>query len=330
MKISFVLPIKLSSSHPEADIFRLIQINARSIAKFCEPSLLNDYFVIGSANDLALIRERARRELPDFPFVFIEENKVCPSLRATDDGLGWQGWHKQQVLKLAMATLVRTEYYMTLDDDVFLTRNLAASDLLRNEKLILSRDGHEIHRHWYQSCCEILKCPYEVLRRNEFVMGVTPEILISEFVFDLHREIQELWSTKDYRRWLLQAAGIGMPLTPHPRINRLVSRFTAGRLTSRDHLDSGTVQKCRDWTEYSLYWTFLQKHELVGKYYASVSPELGGNFLWTEEEVRQLDLEAWARSHFQEPHEYFFSVFTSRIGNVDRQALYQTLNACLR
>src|SRR5690349_3745751 len=116
---TIVMPIKLSVASRELDLTRLFRVAAKSIQRFVEPHMLSVFMVVADTTDLQAIEKRSRTEMPGFPFAFVDEKTVCPALARPDDqrdGVGWQGWHRQQVLKIAAASIVDTECYVTMDD----------------------------------------------------------------------------------------------------------------------------------------------------------------------------------------------------------------------
>jgi hypothetical protein len=326
-RFSFVLPVKLRSDSLSTDLDSVVSVAVRSIAVFFPRDLIDRFYVVAGASDLEAIEQRARREKLDLPFSFIDEIALCPSLGNPDDGhagRGWQGWHKQQVIKIAAASIVDAPYYITLDDDVILTRHVQTRDLLSNERLAASYLPPAFHESWYRSCCEVLMCPPEAVLSSDRALGVTPQIVVTEIMRSLQSEICRLWGTKDFGECLLELAGIKIPLTARPSINRLFHRLT-GRRAVRRGIPADVVERCRHWTEHQLYWTFMKRNGLADKHYSADFPAMTAQGIWSDEQAGRVSIEKWISSQFDERHDHFFTVFGSQIKSVDRARLNDLL-----
>lgn len=324
---SFVMPVKLDSSNRELDLIRLIDVAIRSIERCFDARSLCDFIVIAGENDLNLIAKRAEHALPAFPLTLVPETRVCPILaRPQDgkDGYGWQGWHTQQVLKIAAAKVVRSPYYITMDDDVILTRALGREDLIENDRLLIERftlSQYPQYVPWYDACGSVLKLP-GIITPSDVVMGFTPEIVVTSLMRDLHREIETLWPGP-FDETLLQLAGIAIPLTRSRTLNRVIGRMTGTRAVKAGH-SSSDVERCRLWTEHQLYWTYLTKRGIANTLYRLDGPQLSAYGLWKENASKE-EIDAYLLREFHQAHSHFFSVIGSRVKGLDRPYLYRRL-----
>jgi hypothetical protein len=326
---TIVMPIKLSADFPELDLRRLFRVAARSIQRFFEPQMLSIFMVVADTADLKVIEERSRTEMPGFPFAFVDEKTLCPTLAKPDDrkdGIGWQGWHRQQVLKIAAASIVDTQCYVTMDDDVVLTKPVTPASFRNGGRLILEhfalRD-YPKYRPWYDACCNVLHVPTSLISDTERVMGFTPQIMVTSLMAALQNEVQTLWPRTSYDESLLQLAGVAVPLTSSRFANRVIQRVT-GRRAVRNDVESEKISACRHWTEHQLYWTYLKKLGISDQYYSVDGPQLSAFGFWKENALNS-EIDAYVEREFTQDHDHLFSVIGSRVKGLDREYLYDKI-----
>lgn len=326
MGITLVLPIKLDRKQLRDDLYRLFEVQLLSLITHFEMEAVQDFILIAKTEDINQIRAAAERFKHKVPLKYIEENKLCRYCSRTE---AWWGWHKQQILKIAVSRIVSTKYYITLDNDVFLTRRMSGEDILYKGRILFTKNRREKFEDYWRSSCEILRVPMETIPRGSLGMEATPEVMVTELVIQLQDEISTLHGTSDWARWLLQAAGADILRFKRPMINWIIHKAT-GHRTLYPPMASNLVERFKNWTEYQLYWTFLAKHGLAEQYYAVDGPDLTGGSVWSNAEAEGRDLGAWVSSVLEAPHEYFFSVFQSTITNVERMVLYENISRLLK
>jgi len=222
------------------------------------------------------------------------------------------------ILKIAVASRVETEYYLTLDTDIFLTRQLNAENFREQGKLVYQREQTATHRSWWASSARVLGYePKRVLAEGR-AMGVTPEYLVAEACRGLQKEIAQLHGTRDWARWLMESR------MSKKKLPNKVVRFLVKSLPWSAPLLPGKrlaqVRTC-DWTEYTLYWTYLHKHGLIGRYYADGERQVYGNCVWGETEMKGRELEELLEATFKDNALYHFSVVQSSIKHLDQARL---------
>lgn len=101
-------------------------------------------------------------------------------------------WYYQQILKLKMATFIKTNHYLILDIDMFLIKELKFDDMFFENKIIYTHESfpHEnppgyTNRDWWENSCKVLNCPIEKLHGMNNLMGVTPQLLVTSIVNEL-------------------------------------------------------------------------------------------------------------------------------------------------
>jgi hypothetical protein len=316
MKISFVLLIKIRSHHDHNELNRLQNIQLKSFRKFLDLSILQDFFIVASRQDIDLIQPELSSSYPEFPFVFVVEDELCPSISAG------AGWTKQMILKLAVASLVTTDYFLTLDTDVFLTKTLSASDLLQDGKLVYQKEIPGTHRKWWKSSARVLRVPEDGVLRQDCAMGVTPEYLVTQVCRNLQREIESLHGSNDWAGWLMKSR------MSKKNLSDKVIRFLCGAapflgaLVPRARLEQ--LRAC-DWTEYTLYWTYLHKTGLAQSYYADKGRQVYGNCIWDEGVTKAGELGDLVEKAFRDNQGYHFSIIQSSIKNLDQSRLAELI-----
>lgn len=320
MQISFVLLIKIHSHHDYNELDRLKNIQLKSFRKFLDLALLRDFFIVASAGDIEVIRDDLKSSYPEFPFVFVPEEELCPSI------LWGSGWNKQMILKLAVASLVETDYYLTLDTDVFLTRKLTQENLLEQGKLVYQRENPATHRKWWSSSARMLKFDPDRVTGQPFAMGVTPEYLVTDVCRRLQAEIQSLHGTKDWAGWLMNSR-----MSKKNLPNKVIRFLTGVAPWLRPFFPKARLDQIRtcDWTEYTLYWTYLHKLDLVRHYYAEGERQVYGNCVWGETEMRDKDIRDLVKQTFTDNEQYHFSIVQSSIKNLDQAELARMIGAYL-
>ena len=203
-----------------------------------------------------------RIAIPPGRFVVVPETEIVPELA----GSKIKGWYKQQLIKLAMADRVASDYYLLFDADVICARPVRAHDLFRNGKALCHRYHNDSkHANWYGYAERVLEMP-----RSGWVHGVTPTILSREAVQELAAHLsrqqprpgrfwQKLWS-----RLPAWAGG------PRPWRSDLEDQGRWRQVL----LDS------LPWTEYALYYTFLEATGRFERYHTPAKRSLCGDCIW--------------------------------------------------
>lgn len=130
-----------------------------------ESSLLNVVAIVPDAELFAFQAAWKNVELvPESTLIAFPENRP--------------GYAVQMALKLLAATLVATDFYVTLDADVIATRPLcddATERLLVEGKAVYTHEPKSVHPHWWAGSAKLLGLEPDDLRDAGF--GVTPAVL---------------------------------------------------------------------------------------------------------------------------------------------------------
>jgi Family of unknown function (DUF6492) len=267
-KVTLVLPIRIDVDNETSDLDRFLALGLPSIQRFFDKSCILELIVIAAKRDIYRISKHLTA-LCVFSFRIIDEDDLCPEI------LGSCGWYKQQILKLAIAPSIATEWYLILDSDVICVRQVDYTDLISDGRAIWQMEPASCHLNWWRGSENILQVPTAV-NPDESVIGVTPALMHTESVRQLICRIQEIYSGQDWSVTLLENTK-------------------------------------KEWTEYTLYWTYIlycqRRHSLYSesevRLYASAS-------IWHKEEVSNLG-EDWFKTVFDPSAKYFFLIFQSRM-----------------
>ncbi|MEW6600029.1 MAG: DUF6492 family protein [Nitrospirota bacterium] len=237
-KLNAILPMLLRD-------YERFEILNKSLNKFCH-DLIDVCWVITRDSEY---RELHRKINNNF-YKVIPESMIIPELRF------WRfikrapsGWHVQQIIKLAIAQKVQTDFYLTLDSDVVCIRPVVYEDLIRNGRA-LSTIEPDIHPDWYRDAERLLGIP-----RSGLSHGVTPAILNRHAVIELQEFLTQ--------RFLIQKAN------PVLRALRVLSSVFPSNSVLNQSLFSwrSFLIGNTPWTEYSLYNTFLEGKNIFEKYH---------------------------------------------------------------
>lgn len=320
MKISFVLLIKIRTHHDHNELDRLKNIQLKSFRKFLDISILKNFYIVASHEDIQIIKADLLKDYPEFPFVFVDEDVLCPALT------GASGWTKQMILKIAVANMIDTDYYLTLDTDVFLTKALSGCDILRNGRLTFQKENPDTHVQWWKSSCRVLEVDADMLLKNKFVMGVTPEYLVTDVCRRLQHEIERLHCTKDFASWL-----ISRRMSKKNLLNKIIKKLSEtipaiNGLIPQAKMDQITT--C-DWTEYTLYWAYLSKMQLIDRYYDNGEQQVYGGCIWGGGEIRNRSVQGLVEKAFTDNDNFHFTIFQSSIKGLDQGYLARLISRYL-
>jgi Family of unknown function (DUF6492) len=207
--------------------FERARILVRSLQYFFED--LGTIWVVATED----VIERFHHQFVGWKFALVPEAKVIPELplynflrRVAGKRRMW-GDFVQQLVKLAIADHVQSDWYLCLDADVICLRYTRADDLVRQGRAVGIRYKTEMtqrHRLWYANAARVLSLP-----ASGYMHGVTPALLHRRAVRDLAAH---------------------------------VARGGFGSLGWR-----WTLMLREPWTEYSLYNTYLEATGQYESYY---------------------------------------------------------------
>ena len=180
----------------------------------------------------------------------IPETELVPELAHARPWL--RGWYRQQLVKLAIAARIQTDNYLTLDADVICVRPVTPAALAPDGRGLCHVLADTSHDAWYRGSSELLGLP---CLPGGTLHNLTPAILNREAVLDLQRHLCERAVHGIYRR--------GLRGLRQRALLKLQRRRPAAADAWRLYLIAGTP-----WTEYTLYYTFLEASDRFERYHA--------------------------------------------------------------
>jgi uncharacterized protein (DUF1919 family) len=202
-KYSIILPLKMESLN-SFEIFKNIALPLYN--EFLETEYIHYFYIICPLNNISKIKVYTDK-YPAIPFKFINEDTLL-----SENTRNVEGWYKQQLIKLNISNIVETQYYLILDSDMYLNQNFHYTDIFHDGKLKYSYESwqtvndkhYSTNSTWWMNSCSVLKYNYENLTHHENLMGVTPQIFITDEVKNLIRHIQRIYKTEDWQTILYQ------------------------------------------------------------------------------------------------------------------------------
>jgi len=187
MKISAILPLKTKGRHYAENVARC-DILFSSLRHFTDPSLFDRILIVVPNDELEAAQHYAKA-WSDFPVVVMDESIHFAAFRDFNAPHQVRPWHRQQIIKLAAAALIDTEYFMVFDPDVFALRRFDENILLPSGRALThyqprAREG----RYWEASSVLLGQEPH--LERDG--LWWTPALLSATLCRSLHRRLEEL------------------------------------------------------------------------------------------------------------------------------------------
>lgn len=161
--------------------------------KFLNKGDIEEFIVICPLINLSSCVERILEKNEKLPFVFYSDEDICGSVVG-------QGWMKQQVIKLATSQKVKTKYYFIIDDDLVLTKPLSYSDFFHEGKIKYSYESwtdngpkFSTNQIWWSKSALMHKYNVQDLKKYPDLMGVTPELMITDIVKNMLIDFGPSW-----------------------------------------------------------------------------------------------------------------------------------------
>jgi len=216
---------------------------ARSFERFVTG--LDTLWAVVPPNEVETLRNALANIPAPYHVEVRSELALIPELRLFPK-LG--GWYRQQLVKLEAANLVQSDFFLTLDGDIIATRPVDLNALVADGRASCHVTHADLHPRWYKGAAAVLGIP---LARPKISHQVTPTILHREGLWALHQHLDARWNLRQRSpgwRGIKQRAG---------------AVWAKLRAEPRDRAWRLLLANARPWTEYSLYYSFL---ELNGRF----------------------------------------------------------------
>ena len=234
MPIGAVFPLSIEGSYGVDDL-RRARLLLRSLQHFAPDGLFERFLVVVPDHQISEARSTLDR-WRTFGVELVPEEEMLPSFQRFRHV---RGWRKQQLIKIAAAAELDTDYFVTFDADIVATKPLDEAELLPGGRALTQYCYLDEHPNWWASSARVLALPDDFLASRKVGLHATPAIL-----------------SRDVCRALMDRLAVGKPPgSPHGdpwdvQLLKLHGRFVGPTPRAFARL------KMRKWTEYSLYYLF--------------------------------------------------------------------------
>lgn len=186
------MALKIKGRHYPHNIGRC-DILFESLRRHMAKGLISEFLIIVPPEEEAEIRQHAQ-QWADFPIQLIREDVYLDQFKQFSKWYEVRPWHRQQIIKLFCAELVKNDYFIVFDPDMFATRDFGFDDLIVDGKALVQTEPKTDHIDWWESSAKVLGLP---VRPDTPGLCVTPEILSKQGCQSLTRYI----SKKHQKPW---------------------------------------------------------------------------------------------------------------------------------
>ena len=238
MWIDAVLPLALRDASRAEFLFESLKLNFSGLRRI---------WVICPESQLHEIKQKFSVLSLPFELCIESELRVVPEFNIK---VRQSGWFKQQLIKLAIHEFIESDLYLTLDADVVCARPVTAAQLIEDGRgrCFLVYPNH--YGYWYQRVNDVLRLKSAGHRG---LHNVTPALLHRKAVKELKEKIEQMLCARLYSKgWR------GVKQRWHLWVNRNSVTYAPWRIF---------LVAARPWTEYALYYTFLEANGRFDEYH---------------------------------------------------------------
>ncbi|WP_414623152.1 DUF6492 family protein [Calothrix sp. CCY 0018] len=226
-KIPAVLPIAVHPQRNQLDYQRL-QMLLYSLRKKEAYKWLEQLYLVTPDNQ----KQSLAKHCKNVDFIKINilgEEELFPEFKQYINK-HYYNYRKQMLIKIGIAKIIETEFFLTLDSDIICLQEITSESLIVDGKALMDYEEKSLHHAWWESSAEVLSTPVET---NIPGISVTPSILSRTICEYLIEEVEN----KYQENWILTLMGMER------------------------------IEKAKFWTEYSLYFLCAQKKNCLTKYH---------------------------------------------------------------
>lgn len=167
------------------DIDRFLELTLYSILKNFNNTDIEEFLIITREQDIDYFQNESNKNNynkdNNNQIKIINEKKVF-------NKRVYSNYQLQIILKLYISYYVKTELYITLDSDMYLTKKISINDIIVDNKPIVNFEKIKYHIDWHNSSKKLLNIDFN---ENDDCIGVTPSILYTNFVKQLLKEYEK-------------------------------------------------------------------------------------------------------------------------------------------
>jgi len=236
--IDAVLPLTLRDAERADLLFESLTLNFAGLRRL--------WVIVPDAQLDDIKRRYAAKSYP-FELHIESELNIVPEFSMK---VRQSGWFRQQMIKLAMHAHVASPLYLTLDADVVCSRPVTAEQLIGNGKgACFTAPGTEFN-YWYRRVEQVLRLK---AARSDVMHNVTPALLHRDAVAELQAHINNMIKHGKYSQGLR-----GLKQRWYLWKYRGATNYAPWRVF---------LVAARPWTEYALYYTFLESTGKLDRYH---------------------------------------------------------------
>jgi hypothetical protein len=166
------MALKTKGHHYRHDIGRA-DILFSSLRQYTQPSDFDQILVIVPSDETQAVEGYSKNWRP-FAVRVVDEGRYLGAFQKHSRPHEVRSWHRQQIVKLFAGELVRTEFFLVVDSDMFATRPFRAKDLLRDGKALMETGPRSVHADWWKASASLLALD---AASSTIGLRVTPAIL---------------------------------------------------------------------------------------------------------------------------------------------------------
>ena len=167
------------------DINRFLELTLYSILKNFNNADIEEFLIITREQDMDYFQNELNKN--NYNKDYNNQIKIINEKKVFNKKV-YSNYQLQIILKLYISYYVKTELYITLDSDMYLTKKISINDIIVDNKPIVNFEKIKYHIGWHNSTKKILNIDFN---ENDDCIGVTPSILYTNFVKQLLKEYEK-------------------------------------------------------------------------------------------------------------------------------------------
>lgn len=235
--------VKWRDSPDEGASLRL-SLLLKSFIKYFKQEDLHTFFLVCPPNQVKQVSLIVHSITSDPRYLVISEWEICPEVFKflQEKKTQISGWYLQQILKLAMAERIQTSHFLLFDSDIICLRPFDLESIVPGGRALLNIETKSDYQRLY-----------------------TPQFAVQEFNLKIGRYSRACQLLSYQRPEEQQAIIYGeTPVLMHTQSVKDLKHY----IESKTNLPSGISLILRlPWTEYSLYFMFLEKYQRIEAIY---------------------------------------------------------------
>ena len=187
-ELSAVMPVKLSGRHYRNNVGYCDTLFS-SFRHFGLTDVFSEILIIVVPSEAEIVRRYAKA-WSDFPIRIVSEEELLPIFQQYNRPHQVRPWHRQQMIKMACSTVVRSDTYLSLDPDVIAVKRVTTDLLVPDGLPLLDQESRSMHPEWWIESAKLLGVEPNLEAPG---LHVTPVLFRSEVWARCFSRLEELW-----------------------------------------------------------------------------------------------------------------------------------------